>query len=317
MRKGIYAIVHKDSKKTYVGQSRNIRNRWEQHLLNLELGNHHNAELQEDWDMSHGNPFQFKIICVLKEPNNLSNEEISDFLNFLEGKTIKKLAKERELYNIARIPKSRNDYCDDFIKKITTNNYYLFKTEDFTTRDNYERYQKLLIKYNVRQKAERWSSESYTQETRYRRRKEYLKDSSYLMDRMKLVGNQRVQLQHMVKTIPLKDLHRRLDYERIILCLCIYVRKSYDKQFKWQNYGVVKEYGLESHHLLTVIMNLCIYYNKNSPLPIVNELEELKNYKERSSFLDEEVYELLVNLQNEVEYWKKLYLDETRKNKEH
>ena len=136
---------------------------------------------------------------------------------------------------------------------------------------NYGTYSYLLKKYKKRHVMEKWSANSYCRESKERRVKKYLHESEYIMDSMKLVGGQRKQLRHMVMTIPLKRLHRRADYKTIILCLCIYVRKVWsNNSFRWRKYGIVKEYGLEYDTLLTVMMNLCDYYNQKIPIPTAN-----------------------------------------------
>ena len=140
---------------------------------------------------------------------------------------------------------------------------------------NYDNYVRLLKKYKVRHPMEKWSSESYTKESKENRIREYLYLSEGLMDEMKLTGYQRRDVKHLIKTVPLKSLHRKIGIECIILCLCIYVRKSHnDKNFRWQEYGVVKRYGLDCQTLLVVMTNLCIYFNRRIPLPMVSGVDK-------------------------------------------
>ena len=107
------------------------------------------------------------------------------------------------------------------------------------------------------------------------RTSEYLRLSEVLMDEMKMVGDQRRDLRHMVRTIPLKQLHKQAKVEVIILCLCIYVRKTYNtRSFRWQEYGVVKKYGLTCSDVLTVVTNLCIYYARKVPLPMSPDIDK-------------------------------------------
>ena len=139
----------------------------------------------------------------------------------------------------------------------------------------YNEYVRLLNKYNARHPAEKWSKESYKEESKRNRINEYLRASEHIMDSMKLTGTQRKTLKYMIRTIPLKSLHRTIRAECIILCLCIYIRRSYgDKKFRWQEYKIVKDYGLTCEILLTVITNLCIYYNQKVPLPKTDNVDK-------------------------------------------
>lgn len=133
---------------------------------------------------------------------------------------------------------------------------------------NYDKYAHLLNKYKTRHPAERWSKESYKEESKNIRIKEYLHMSEWIMDEMKLSGTQRRDLKHMIKTIPLKQLHKQAKAETIIICLCIYVRRVYNsRNFRWQEYKIVKDNGLSCFDLLTVVINLCKYYSEKVPLP--------------------------------------------------
>jgi hypothetical protein len=61
MASGIYLIRIGGTK--YVGQSVNIDRRWEQHLLDLECGEHHNTHLQKLYDRGHRPKFSVLILC--------------------------------------------------------------------------------------------------------------------------------------------------------------------------------------------------------------------------------------------------------------
>ena len=140
---------------------------------------------------------------------------------------------------------------------------------------NYDEYVRLLNKYKTRHPLEKWSKESYKEESKNVRINEYLRISEHIMDSMKLTGSQRKDVKYMIERIPLKSLHRTVRAECIILCLCIYIRKSYgNKNFKWQEYKIVKDYGLTCNVLLTVITNLCIYYAQKVPLPYTDGVDK-------------------------------------------
>lgn len=140
---------------------------------------------------------------------------------------------------------------------------------------NYNNYVRLLNKYKARHPAEIWSRESYNEESKNIRIKEYLNMSEWIMDEMKLGGTQRRDLKHMLKTIPLKSLHRQAKAEVIIICLCIYIRRVYNnRNFRWQEYKIVKDYGLTCFDVLTVVTNLCKYYSERIPLPYAPPIDK-------------------------------------------
>lgn len=66
---GIYAIVHKETGKRYVGSSDNIRRRLRKHKRDLERGVHDNSYLQKAWNKYGPNEFRAEIIelCPVSE----------------------------------------------------------------------------------------------------------------------------------------------------------------------------------------------------------------------------------------------------------
>lgn len=149
---------------------------------------------------------------------------------------------------------------------ITRNPYYNDKGRKV---GRYWEYERLLRKYRKRHIMEKWSTESYTEEKREYRRRQYIMDSYHIMERMKLQGSQKDELVYMLEHLRLKDLHRTASYEQIIICLCIYVRRKWkDPNFQWMNYSIVKEYGVSERMLITVLVNLCAYYSNRVPLPV-------------------------------------------------
>lgn len=59
---GIYQIKNKVNNKVYVGQSTDIRGRWEHHIRDLEVGRHQNHHLQNAWNKYGKDAFEFSII---------------------------------------------------------------------------------------------------------------------------------------------------------------------------------------------------------------------------------------------------------------
>ncbi len=72
---GIYSITCKINNRKYIGQSKDIAQRWKQHLYQLRRGDHHTESLQEDWNKFTYEDFVFQVelICTKKY---LSEKEI-------------------------------------------------------------------------------------------------------------------------------------------------------------------------------------------------------------------------------------------------
>jgi group I intron endonuclease len=107
---GIYKIINTYNGNYYVGSSKDIDRRWNEHLKKLKSGNHQNILLQRAWNKYGENNFKFKVIenCDL---NVLLERE-----NFYLSKNPK--------YNIARVAKggdtiSNNPNRDLIIEKIS------------------------------------------------------------------------------------------------------------------------------------------------------------------------------------------------------
>lgn len=66
---GIYAIVNTKNNKRYIGSSRNIELRWNQHHCDLRKNRHHSIALQRAWNKYGEGSFQFKILikCSVDE----------------------------------------------------------------------------------------------------------------------------------------------------------------------------------------------------------------------------------------------------------
>lgn len=90
---GIYLIKNLITKKIYLGQSSNIKRRFQEHKYKLKNGSHRNIYLQNAWNKYGSDNFTFEIIeeCPLEEINQkeifyISKfKEISEMYNFTEG----------------------------------------------------------------------------------------------------------------------------------------------------------------------------------------------------------------------------------------
>lgn len=72
---GIYEILNKDTKKSYIGSSKQIEKRWEQHLQALEKGEHHSILLQRAWNKYGKECFEFIVKEECKEEELLIREQ--------------------------------------------------------------------------------------------------------------------------------------------------------------------------------------------------------------------------------------------------
>lgn len=59
---GIYKITNNSNGKIYVGQSKNVWHRRDQHFAALHRGYHENKEMQADWNATRGRGFRFDVI---------------------------------------------------------------------------------------------------------------------------------------------------------------------------------------------------------------------------------------------------------------
>lgn len=72
MRSGIYCITNKTNNKVYIGQSKDLTNRWRKHRYNLRTNIHTNSHLQSAFNIDGEDAFDFKILEEC--PQELRNE---------------------------------------------------------------------------------------------------------------------------------------------------------------------------------------------------------------------------------------------------
>ena len=60
---GIYKIENKVNNKCYIGSSKNIKKRWQEHKRTLKKGTHHSKALQNAWNKYGEENFIFEILC--------------------------------------------------------------------------------------------------------------------------------------------------------------------------------------------------------------------------------------------------------------
>lgn len=95
----IYAIQHNVTKKIYIGKSKNIYKRYEQHLSALRHNNHSSVDMQKDFN-KYGEDFS---VFVLEEVEN--GKELIDHKSRCRTKEI-----DAEVYWIKRYNTIENGY---------------------------------------------------------------------------------------------------------------------------------------------------------------------------------------------------------------
>lgn len=134
---GIYKITNKINNKIYIGSSKNIFNRWLQHLDLLLKNEHHNYNLQNDFNIQgkNVNDFNFEILEITDE------DILKDDLLILEGKYIIEnqsyknnigyniVINKSKTINIKKDKETKDDYFDDvnYYQRISDKDYLLLK----------------------------------------------------------------------------------------------------------------------------------------------------------------------------------------------
>ncbi|WP_405322862.1 GIY-YIG nuclease family protein [Methanobrevibacter sp.] len=82
-RSGIYKITNERTGESYIGQSKNVQKRWNQHKNELNKGTHHNAGLQRDYNR--GDRFNFQVLEYTPYLDERERLYISHFNTFHNG----------------------------------------------------------------------------------------------------------------------------------------------------------------------------------------------------------------------------------------
>jgi len=73
--RGIYKIINKINGKYYVGSSKDVKHRWDDHIRELRKNNHYNDYLQKAWNKYGEQSFDFQFIESVKEEELLLIEQ--------------------------------------------------------------------------------------------------------------------------------------------------------------------------------------------------------------------------------------------------
>jgi len=118
---GVYKITNIKNNKIYIGSSKNILQRWKNHIKELEKNKHKNFYLQHDWNEYKKDSFIFEVLIECSEATRYSVEQ--EYLNNLmpfyrtgTGYNISEKATERNETNV-RFFKPDNPYDNYFIVK--------------------------------------------------------------------------------------------------------------------------------------------------------------------------------------------------------
>lgn len=79
---GVYKIINKKNGKFYIGSSKNIYKRWDQHKNDLRNNCHDNGHLQNAWNKYGENNFEFEIIEECDDKIQFEREQY--YLNTLK-----------------------------------------------------------------------------------------------------------------------------------------------------------------------------------------------------------------------------------------
>lgn len=81
----IYKITNKLDNKSYVGSTKDVGARWNNHIRDLIKNNHHSRELQSDWNKYGFTGFTFEILDINTKDLMIAEQYFIDFFNSIEN----------------------------------------------------------------------------------------------------------------------------------------------------------------------------------------------------------------------------------------
>lgn len=137
---GVYKIENTENHKVYIGSSKNIYDRWKQHLRKLKKNKHHSFKLQSEYNMANDKTiFDFEIVVVVKEYKLLKPIEelcINKFNSYYNGYNCCEKADNPKYAHIKKKPVKLIPSSEKFIWVIQNRSMDNFKeiTPSDTTR---------------------------------------------------------------------------------------------------------------------------------------------------------------------------------------
>ncbi|WP_296867100.1 GIY-YIG nuclease family protein [uncultured Methanobrevibacter sp.] len=83
MTSGIYKLTNCSTGKSYIGQSKNIEKRINEHITDLDNGSHHNRYLQEDWQYY---DFEWAFIEETRPNRDILNKREIFWISYFDTK---------------------------------------------------------------------------------------------------------------------------------------------------------------------------------------------------------------------------------------
>ena len=150
---GVYKIINLVNGKIYVGSSKDIKNRWTQHIKALNEGTHGNIHLQNAWNKYHEENFKFKIIEECSPEIQFEREQF--YLNELNPfdhngyNIVRQISKEymSDNYMIKKCARCGHEYhtfshlskycedCKEELEEISKDWWKIWVNEKITTSD--------------------------------------------------------------------------------------------------------------------------------------------------------------------------------------
>ena len=133
---------------------------------------------------------------------------------------------------------------------------------------SYSEIEGLLDKYSKKVDGERWTPETNTRFEKITRINEQLRlfdgiNSEYF----RLVGTQKDRAEYLIKHINFNEVCGRCSSEQIIVLICFYVKREYDKYYTRKNcIKVFKDYEITSNLIDQFMMFLARYGVNNTIL---------------------------------------------------
>ncbi len=130
---GIYQIKNIISNKIYIGSSKNLERRKNEHFMALKRGMHDSKPLQEDWNCLTEECFEFSILELCDEDYLLEREQcyldvLQPFVEYDNGyNTSKKANRPQNSYDGIRVFKNTYRFPNPFYKKSKNNVKKLLK----------------------------------------------------------------------------------------------------------------------------------------------------------------------------------------------